>query len=227
MAMKKIVAQTCPNCGEYFDIEAFEVINVTLDTSLRDEVLNGRIFDFTCPECRYWFRNPYSMVYKDMEKEFTIILDLKNNEALKTENEAKEDLTRETLELFPTYRIRVVTDMTDFIEKIHIFSADLNDRVIAYLDHKIKRYMIAKMEKEKSPIQINRVVFDSLNGNEERVNFGVFGSSPTPIIMNMPLRDYEYLLKKSPLKESFKEQPGEYIVDKDWAEETDRPISSY
>ncbi|AWW26885.1 CpXC domain-containing protein [Acetobacterium sp. KB-1] len=228
MATRKTIVKTCPSCGAFFNTEAYEVINATLDTALRDEVIWGRIFDFTCPSCTHHFRSPYSMAYKEMEKEYIIFLELDEDARDEDERISKsritEDQIAETRELFPTYRIRVVHDMMDLIEKIHIFSAGLNDKIITYLGYKIKDDVTLKMKTAKPPIRINKALFDSIRGKEGEINFGLLSTSPKPIFVTTPTRDYEYLLKKSPIRQQFEEAEGLYLVDEGWAAGIDKVL---
>ncbi|AFA49799.1 CpXC domain-containing protein [Acetobacterium woodii] len=228
MATKKTIMRTCPECGAYFNVEAYEMVNATLDQAIREEVIFGRIFDFTCPVCGHRFRSPYSTAYKEMEKEYIIFLDLDdatdNCDEMISEEELIENQIKETQALFPTYRIRVVHDMMDLIEKIHIFSAGLNDKIITYLGYKIKDDVTLKMKTAKPPIQVNKALFDSLRGKEGQINFGLLSTSPKPIFVTTPTRDYEYLLKKSPLRHQFEEAEGLYQIDEGWAAGIDKVL---
>jgi hypothetical protein len=221
MATRKTIVKTCPSCRTFFSTEGYDVINATLDSTLKDEVIWGRIFDFTCPSCEHHFRSPYSLAYKEMEKEYIIFLDRDEAGGDKdepiNENRLIDDQIAETRELFPSYRIRVVHDMMDLIEKIHIFSAGLNDKIITYLSYKIKDDVTLKMRKAKQPIQVQKALFDSLKGKEGELNFGLLSNSPKPIFVTTPTRDYEYLLKKSPIRQEFEEVDGLYQIDERWA----------
>jgi predicted RNA-binding Zn-ribbon protein involved in translation (DUF1610 family) len=228
MATRKTMIKTCPSCGAFFNTDAYEVINATLDLALTDEVIWGRIFDFTCPSCGQQFRSPYSMAYKEMEKEYIIFLDLDEvaggGDEPMCENRTIEDQIAETRELFPSYRIRVVHDMMDLIEKIHIFSAGLNDKIVTYLGYKIKDDVTLKMKTAKPPIRVHKALFDSLKGKAGELNFGLLSTSPKPIFVTTPTRDYEYLLKKSPLRHQFEEAEGLYQIDESWAAGIDKVL---
>jgi len=228
MAIKKTIIRVCPECGAFFDTGAYEVVSATLDKALREEVIFGRIFDFTCPVCSLRFRSPYSMVYKEMEKGYIIFLDMDDaaedsNEPIR-EDSFIENQIAEARELFPTYRIRVVHDMMDLIEKIHIFSAGLNDKIISYLGYKIKDDITLKMKTAKQPIQVHKALFDSLNSKEWVINFGLLSTSPQPIFVTTPIRDYQYLLKKSPIRYEFEEADGLYQIDERWAAGIDKVL---
>lgn len=228
MATRKAIVKTCPSCGTFFNTEAFEAINASLDIALRDEVIWGRVFDFTCPSCRHHFRSPYSMAYKEMEKEYIIFLDMNDAPQDSLDATGEKQLIKnqiaEIRELFPSYRIRVVNDMMDLIEKIHIFSAGLNDKIISYLAYKIKDDINVKMKTQKKPIQVHKALFDSLKGKEGEINFGLLSTSSKPIFVTTSIRDYEYLLKKSPIHERFKEVTGLYQIDEGWAAEIDKVL---
>lgn len=228
MATRKTILKTCPSCGAFFNSDAYEVINASLDLALRDQVIWGKIFDFTCPACGQQFRSPYSMAYKEMEKEYIIFLDQEETAGYSNEIQSESRLVAEQIaairELFPTYRIRVVHDMMDLIEKIHIFSAGLNDKIITYLGYKIKDDVTLKMKTAKPPIQVHKALFDSLKGKAGEINFGLLSTSSKPIFVTTPSRDYEYLLKKSPLRHQFDEAEGLYQIDERWAAGIDKVL---
>ncbi len=224
MAIKKTRVQTCPECGAFFDTEIYAVVNGTLDHEICKEVMRGRIFDFTCPICNHRFRSSYSMAYRDMEKEYVILLDIKDTEEGMSEEGFIKHQIEETLELFPTYRIRVVNDMMDLIEKIYIFNTGLNDKIITYLGYKIKDDITVKTKNAKQSLQVHKALFDSLRGKEGVVNFGLLSTSPKPIFVSTPIKDYEYLLKKSPMRHKFDEADGLYQIDETWALGIDKAL---
>lgn len=210
MAKTKTVALSCPKCHHSFEIKGYEAINGSLDTALKKQLITGALFRHSCPACEAQFFTPYSLKYQDMEKAYAIILDTGN---LDVEAEAAE-----VLELFPQYRIRVVKDMMDLLEKIHIFEANLNDKIIAYLDHKIHKDVCAKLKAQRAPIAVTKVLFGSLELQKQKLVFGALNNAGKQIFIDTPYADYKALANSPRFGESFKEHPGEYHIDGAWAQ---------
>ena len=210
MAKTKTITIECPKCHEAFEIKGYDTINASLDEALKDKLIKTELFKHTCPECSETFSEPYSLRYQDMEKEYMLILDMGG---LDTEAEAAE-----VLEMFPNYRIRIVKDVMDLLEKIHIFESNLNDKIITYLDHKIYEDVSAKLRAENSPIAIDKVLFGSFEFQKKKVVFGALNNAGKQIFIDTPFADYKALANSPRLVPCFKEKEGEYVIDKAWAE---------
>lgn len=63
---------TCPECGHKGEFKMYNSVNVTLDPKLKDRVLNGDIFDWTCPKCGESLSVRYNLLYHDMDNKFQI-----------------------------------------------------------------------------------------------------------------------------------------------------------
>lgn len=210
MAKTKTITIECPKCHEAFEIKGYDTINASLDEALKDKLIKTELFKHTCPECSETFSEPYSLRYQDMEKEYMLILDMGG---LDTEAEAAE-----VLEMFPNYRIRIVKDVMDFLEKIHIFESNLNDKIITYLDYKIYEDVSKKLRAENSPIAIDKVLFGSFEFLKKKVVFGALNNAGKQIFIDTPFSDYKALANSPRLVPCFKEREGEYVIDKAWAE---------
>ncbi|HHV25654.1 MAG TPA: hypothetical protein GXX63_00480 [Tissierellia bacterium] len=205
----KIIERICPNCHETFKIKVYDNLNITSNVEMKSKVLNGSIFDFKCPNCGILFRSIYSIVYKDMEKKYIIFLNMKNKNYDKKIKKIEE--------LYPEYKIRIVSDMMDLIEKIYIFEVKLNDKIITYLGYKIYEDMTRKLLDMKSPIKISKVLFDSFNPSKNQVNFGALNNVKKRIFISATYTDYKTLQNSPKYIQCFKENPGEYEIDQNWA----------
>lgn len=206
MAIKKEVNCSCPECKRVFMSKGYEIVNGSVDEHLRQAVVTGSIFDFTCPNCNHIFRQLYAIAYQDMEKQVMIFLDLGDHDW--------SEKIAETKALFPDYSFRVVRDMMAYIEKIHIFSAGLNDKVITYLEAYIKKSMVDR--KAETGIEPSQVLFDSLHGSKGLISFGVLNPQKKRVMIDTPIRDYQHLLNQSAIKERFSEKDDEYYIDEGW-----------
>ena len=119
---------TCPSCHHDGDFEVWDSINTVLDPEMKENVLNQSIFLYTCPNCGETFRLNYPILYHQMEDLVMIYL-VPESEVEKTyeifyEKNALADFHTEK------YLNRIVTSANQLIEKIKIFDAGKDDRII-------------------------------------------------------------------------------------------------
>ncbi|MCB6570979.1 CpXC domain-containing protein [Eubacterium limosum] len=211
MAKTKQLYLECPECHKQIEIDGYHTINANLDTELRKQLISADVFCHVCPECGARFFQAYSLQYQDMEKKFILILDL-------GDTNLEEDI-KTAQEIFSDYKIRVDNDMLEFMEKIHIFDANLNDKIIVYYDNKIKEDIAKKFLAQNPPIVVEKVLFDSFNLQKKTIVFGAVSNASKPIYINTPYHDYRNLANSPGLVSHFSEQPGEYRINSEWAKQ--------
>ena len=128
MSKHHIEKVTCPSCHHEGDFEVWDSINTVLDPAMKEKVLNQSIFLYTCPNCGETFRLNYPTLYHQMEDLVMIYL-VPESEVEKTyeifyENNALADFRTEK------YLNRIVTSANQLVEKIQIFDAGKDDRVM-------------------------------------------------------------------------------------------------
>ncbi len=123
---------TCPNCSHENDCTVWESINTTLNPQMKESVRNGAAFQFVCPNCKNPFSVVYGFLYHQMEDKLLVHYcpDGENfNEIYRFCLDADDgDLPASFRKR--GYRIRIVTSLHQFQEKLKIFDAGLDDRVI-------------------------------------------------------------------------------------------------
>lgn len=116
---------TCPGCGAVQAFHAWRSLNVTLEPETKQKFLRGDFTRVTCTQCAWSGPVVYPFLYHDMEKQLMIWLWLDGGEpdlnALPPGEEMKG------------YRLRFVATQNELLEKILLFDADLDDRVIECL----------------------------------------------------------------------------------------------
>ena len=128
MSRHHIEKVTCPSCHHEGDFELWDSINTALDPEMKEKVLNQSIFLYTCPNCGETFRLNYPTLYHQMEDLVMIYL-VPESEVEKTyemfygENALADYRTEK-------YLNRIVTSANQLIEKIKIFDAGKDDRII-------------------------------------------------------------------------------------------------
>lgn len=128
--IQKIV--TCPKCGVKNNKDLYESINVTVDDSLRLDVLNGKIFEYRCDGCGLKATMYYPFLYHDMKKRFMIQFDPNNSY---DENMFK---ALENTNPMQGYTYRIVNKPYMLIDKILVLESPYDDRVIEVLKEFLK-----------------------------------------------------------------------------------------
>lgn len=145
--MSRVVKQSivCPECGGRSDIDMWESVNVTLDPEMSGAVRDGSVFNYECPKCGFKSLLVYPMLYHDMEKKLMIQLSTTEQgeeEFKKLWKDIKSGRTEETFkensgieppgDMFkmPGYTVRIVPTYYKLKEKLFIFDAGLDDRII-------------------------------------------------------------------------------------------------
>lgn len=117
----------CPECGNEQNITICPSVNVTTDPEMREKVISGELFLFTCEKCGYTGFAGYPFVYEDKETNggFLIYLepDCPDREVGIEGDMADQVIYREK-------PMRLVADLNALKEKIFIFEAGLDDRVM-------------------------------------------------------------------------------------------------
>lgn len=137
MSMEREVKITCPECGTEGDFILWQSVNTQLDPEAKQKVLNGELFQFTCPKCGSVTNVNYDLLYHQME-------DLLMIQVASNDNEVK--VAAESFDKFvdgsfmpgfdfseQDYRFRIVRNLNQLREKIYIFDQGLDDRILEIL----------------------------------------------------------------------------------------------
>lgn len=123
----KVTKLECPNCSAKGEKEIAKRICVSQHPELKEDILNGSFFEWECPNCKDRFFIEDVFLYNDDENKFMIYLisgyDERFQEVptlLKTKKEYDTDNSI----------LRVTSSFIEFVEKIRILQAGLDDRVI-------------------------------------------------------------------------------------------------
>lgn len=156
MSLKYFETIKCPRCKHEQEYEVWRSINVDINPEMREKVLNGTLFDFKCRNCDHENKISYPVLYNDMTHDFMIYYcDESGVEECKralTEIIENED----TKEIAEEARYRIVTNYFQLAEKIKIFEAGLDDRMIELL----KLDQIITCNKNKPENHLAFAIFD-------------------------------------------------------------------
>lgn len=135
MSSREIQKIKCPGCGAEHSFEIWPRINTDLDPSLGKKVRSGELFRTVCPACGQKIDVVYPCLYHQMKDRFMIYY-APGKEAMDEAAAAFEegldeaDKKRGFDAADQGYRNRVVGSLYDLQEKIAIFDAGIDDRVV-------------------------------------------------------------------------------------------------
>lgn len=166
--MQKI---TCPKCGRESDFKVWSSINTVIDPDMKEKVRNLEAFRFVCPHCGADANVNYGFLYHQMEDHIMIYY-VTDEESFKTACEMLSSdygLDGKAADLgiraMKGYTNRVVTEQSELLEKITIFDAGLDDRVVEIM----KVIFHVQMQQEHSGTDVDRLYFYQ----DENGRFGI------------------------------------------------------
>lgn len=127
------IKYTCPACKKEVEVEAFSNINVTLNPELKEKLFSGELFVHECPYCQAKSQVMYSFIYHDMVNKILISFGDEAEHVEELIQNLQSELSEEDFDLkqfMQEYRVRSVKNINDLFEKIYLFEAELDDRVI-------------------------------------------------------------------------------------------------
>ncbi len=217
MSMERVVKVTCPECGTEGDFVLWQSVNTQLDPETKQKVLNGELFQFTCPKCGIVTNVSYDLVYHQMEDQLMIQVASTDEEArVATEsfNNFLDDSFMPGFSLSEqNYHFRIVRNLNQLREKIYIFDQGLDDRIVEIL--KVLMFFnpgIKKTDVSQFEDNVVEVLLDINEGAPEKfaVRFDSGNWRTAPFIQQW------YDEVKCGVSD-LDDNPRNYIVDHDWA----------
>lgn len=135
MTTKITVQVTCPECHTQGEFTVYKSINTKESPALKEKVRDGSLFQFVCPQCGAKTTVDYPFLYHQPEDCYMInygnLADgRKALEMLRGKGVALKDWAKEMEKTTRPYVLRAVDDRLAFREKLFIFDAGLDDRLI-------------------------------------------------------------------------------------------------
>lgn len=145
MSRNEIRRITCPQCGAESDFVVWSSVNTGMDPAQKEKVLDRSLFQFTCPECGEVATVDHSFLYHDVEQRLMLYM-VKEEETfreavdfftsdLQVEEKDPEKalLARALNDAQKEYVQRIIFNINQLEEKIRVFDAGRDDRVIELL----------------------------------------------------------------------------------------------
>lgn len=126
----------CSHCGKPTELQPRQSINVALDPELKARVKDGSLFVWECPYCGHRNLARYQTLYHDPDAKLMVWL-------LPPEAEMPAEAAALAREL-EGYTLRRVREVGELIEKVNLFDAGLDDRVLEMCKWVTRRELAAK-----------------------------------------------------------------------------------
>ena len=176
----------CPICEHEQPITICPSVNVTTDPEMREKVLSGELFEFTCDKCGFAGYAGYPFVYEDKETNGGFLIYLEPD-CEDREVGIEGDIADQVI--YHERPMRLVPDMNSLKDKIFIFEAGLDDRVIELF----KALMFKKMQDddpEKIPDELKFTKRADIDG-EDMLLFAAFRNEELLGTLEMPYSLYQ------------------------------------
>lgn len=169
MSLKSQAKAVCKHCGKEHIIDIYKSINAASDPELKAEVISGGLFLWECPECGTSNLVTYESLYHDPDQKFMVWM-LPFGEPEGPEKDAIMNQTR----AMGDYRLRIVTNAGDLMEKVIIFEAGLDDRCIELVKYVAGNELTDVSNLHFYRMQDDVMVFSGIKaGKMEGFGFGI------------------------------------------------------
>ena len=129
--------QTCPKCGETGRFSACRSLNAALYPTLAAHLLSGRLFTWRCGRCSAELRVQHPLLYHG-PREKLFLLWFPHRDRLTSDAVAQALGAASFPEpLSQGYRFRISVDFDDFVEKVRIVRAGLDDCAVEWLKYAV------------------------------------------------------------------------------------------
>ena len=209
MAKYKKIKKHCLKCKQTIEISAPVVINGSVDKALRQQLINGTLFNVECPYCHAQYMEPFPVEYRNMDIGLELVFDSDEKKGLERCKELKS--------MFPDHKVRYYNDLMKFIEGIIILETPLNDKVILCIEESLLNDAKRRFNAKEIQFLASDILFDSINLEKELIAFFLKAPTPEPQWAYAPFNDYLVLTETEELKNQFDEEENSFVYDLKWA----------
>ena len=203
----------CPKCSKTTSAHLYISINATNDPGFREDLLSGKLLEFTCPHCGYQGRYTYPLLYNDMKRRFMVYL-IPEIDRFQLEDRKLEDDYRNLKGI----RKRITPDFNSMKEKIFIFESGLDDMAV-----ELTKYAVGAMVAKKHDLsRVSEGYLSLYNREDNTIGFTFFlGEKNEPFVQSARLEIYRKSQKiVDAICGNDKKLSGFIKIDREWAENT-------
>jgi len=187
--MSRLVVQEilCPNCGAPIHASVYQTVNVTVDPSLKEAVLSRRINLTFCQRCKREVIVATDLLYHDMRKKFMVWLRMNEGQELGDGTIPELNMLKGA---FDSYRLRLTNGWIDFIERIRILDAELNEGTVEILKFAFWIKVSGKADCRDNPQGLQFGGVEQAAGCPDALRFE-YHAGPQPVKVLCPRSKYE------------------------------------
>lgn len=200
----------CPQCNAVTEGKLYTSINATNNPHLRNEVLEEKIFDWTCHACGHKARLTYPLLYNDMKRRFMVYLIPDIDRFQLADNELEEEFNN-----LKGIRKRLAPNFNTFKEKIFIFENGLDDMAVELTKLAISESVARKLKLR----EVTEGYLSMYDRESNTMGFTFLtGLDKEPYIQSARLEIYSKSLAiVDELAEKDKNLMGFLTIDREWA----------
>ena len=211
MSKKEKITITCPKCKNEHPFIIWSSINTTLDPEMKAAVKDKSAFLFTCPDCGEKTYVDYGTLYHQMEDRIMIHYaqsDESAEEVLRLLNEDGPNGIFKDMRA-DNYLIRIARSQNELREKIEIFDAGLDDRIVEL----VKLLVLVKYQ-EANPGHDEIALYYRKNEGKDIIE--IYADGEYSALFEIPEDLYEKFMKdySKVLPDMRKDEP---YIDREWA----------
>lgn len=155
-------------CGHEFETKLWGSLNVTENKELKGKLLSGEINQVQCPKCQKKIYIEKSLLYHDMDQRLWVQM-LPQADRPKwpeLQEEYQEEIKKNAG--IKKYHFRLAFGREELLEKIRIFDADLDDRILELL-----KVRILTEDETLKTVSDAKIFFSRHMPQEEELHFSI------------------------------------------------------
>jgi len=173
------------HCDTLTTVTIWDSINPSVDPELKHQLLAGDLTVFTCSRCGLQVGLDYDVLYHDMDGRFVVWY--RGDSQERSQPSMPEPMALHMMEMLNEYTRRLVFHQQQLIEKIHVFDASLDDRIVEI----VKAIALPRLLSGTEPPE-DRFLFHALEGtgSEKQLEFVVVDNSDAWSTVEFPFDEY-------------------------------------
>lgn len=208
MSLSSSRTVNCSNCNHAQEFTVWDSVNGTLDPDLKEKLMRGALFKFTCTRCRNTATVMFPLIYHDMRNHVLICLERDGSHEWQEAIQTLEPVVSWSSE----YRWRLVRSLNSLNEKILIFEHGLSDHVIEALKAMLHTRLQPQFKNKSAEI-----FFSGTNHSARTLQFVLLDDLPKPAEIGRGAydRSVEILgnaLKKADIKRKLLEVDSKWLA---------------
>ena len=207
MSLLEEMTIQCSKCGKSIEVSVFQSVNDSWPDAV-NEILTGRLFEFSCPSCGKKDHLEYDILFNDFGHRAWIQV-VHDPEMIS----AHADMLDTTSQFMPEMRMRIVHDTYELREKVTAFVLDRDDRIV-----ELCKYVTFAMAKAKMPeFQLSWNPIYTHNPETGQEVFMLYGKKGEHKIALLEDKLYNYMKEK--YLKLLEKEPNRYVYDFQWAQD--------